>query len=69
MYCEKIDKNMWRCIGEGPRDSVTGKRRQITRRGKTKKKLKIVCCKVLLVSRNKHHLQMMLSLSNSLSDG
>ncbi|MER1958846.1 MAG: site-specific integrase [Solibacillus sp.] len=37
MYCEKIDKNMWRCIGEGPRNSVTGKRRQITRRGKTKK--------------------------------
>ncbi|MEK4425214.1 Arm DNA-binding domain-containing protein [Solibacillus sp. FSL K6-1523] len=37
MFCEKIEKNMWRCIGEGPRNPTTGKRRQVTRRGKTKK--------------------------------
>lgn len=37
MFCEKIDKHIWRCIGEGPRHPITGKRRQITRRGKTKK--------------------------------
>ncbi|WP_369436132.1 tyrosine-type recombinase/integrase [Lysinibacillus fusiformis] len=37
MFCEKIDKQIWRCIGEGPRHPITGKRRQVTRRGKTKK--------------------------------
>ncbi|WP_223557050.1 tyrosine-type recombinase/integrase [Lysinibacillus sphaericus] len=37
MFCEKIDKHTWRCIGEGPRHPISGKRRQVTRRGKTKK--------------------------------
>lgn len=37
MFCERIDKHTWRCIGEGPRHPITGKRRQVTRRGKTKK--------------------------------
>ena len=37
IFCERIDKHTWRCIGEGPRHPITGKRRQVTRRGKTKK--------------------------------
>ena len=37
MFSERIDKHTWRCIGEGPRHPITGKRRQVTRRGKTKK--------------------------------
>lgn len=40
MYVEQISKNKWRCIGEGPRDPITGKRKQITRRGKTQKEAK-----------------------------
>ncbi|MFJ7183831.1 tyrosine-type recombinase/integrase [Lysinibacillus xylanilyticus] len=30
------NKTTWRCTGEGPRNPATGKRRQITRRGKSK---------------------------------
>lgn len=36
MYFEQIDKAIWRCVGEAPRHPVTGKRRQITRRAKSK---------------------------------
>jgi len=32
----QINKTAWRCTGEGPRNPSTGKRRQITRRGKSK---------------------------------
>jgi len=32
----QINKLTWRCTGEGPRNPATGKRRQITRRGKSK---------------------------------
>lgn len=41
MYCERITlkngQTRWRCIADGPRNVATGKRRQIERRGKTKK--------------------------------
>lgn len=36
MHFVQINKTTWRCTGEGPRNPVTGKRRQITRRGKSK---------------------------------
>lgn len=37
MYFKKLDKTTWLCIGEVPKHPVTGKRKQISRRGKTKK--------------------------------
>lgn len=41
MHCEEIKlksgKKRWVCVADAPPDPVTGKRRQITRRGKTKK--------------------------------
>lgn len=41
MYCEKITlksgKISWSCVADGPADPVTGKRKQIPRRGKTKR--------------------------------
>lgn len=41
MYCEQITlksgKKVWSCVADGPPDPVTGKRKQIPRRGKTKK--------------------------------
>lgn len=41
MFCERITlksgKVSWRCIADGPRNPVTGKRRQIERRGKTRR--------------------------------
>lgn len=41
MYYEKIKlksgSTRWICIADGPRNPATGKRRQIKRRGKTKK--------------------------------
>lgn len=37
MYFKQIDKTTWKCVVEAPRDPVTGKRRQISRRGETKK--------------------------------
>ncbi|MFF5994835.1 tyrosine-type recombinase/integrase [Lysinibacillus sp. KU-BSD001] len=40
MYFEQINKNTWRCIADGPRHPVTGKRKQISRRGKTKTEAK-----------------------------
>ncbi|MER2107414.1 MAG: tyrosine-type recombinase/integrase [Solibacillus sp.] len=40
MYFEQLEKNLWKCIGEGPRHPVTGKRKQISRRGKTKSEAK-----------------------------
>ncbi len=36
MHFLQINKTTWRCTGEGPRNPSTGKRRQITRRGKSK---------------------------------
>ncbi|UKJ47311.1 MULTISPECIES: hypothetical protein [Lysinibacillus] len=36
MHFIQINKTPWRCTGEGPRNPTTGKRRQITRRGKSK---------------------------------
>lgn len=40
MYFEQISKTSWKCIGEGPRHPVTGKRKQISRRAKTKTEAK-----------------------------
>lgn len=40
MYFVQLDKKLWKCIGEGPRHPVTGKRRQISRRGKSKSEAK-----------------------------
>ncbi|MER2190661.1 MAG: site-specific integrase [Solibacillus sp.] len=40
MYFEQIEKSLWKCIGEGPRHPVTGKRKQVSRRGKTKAEAK-----------------------------
>lgn len=41
MYCKKITlksgKEKWECVEDGPADPVTGKRKQIRRRGKTRK--------------------------------
>jgi len=41
MYCEQIKlkngQTRWRCISDGPRNPATGKRRQIERRGKTRR--------------------------------
>ncbi|WP_453992183.1 tyrosine-type recombinase/integrase [Bacillus nitroreducens] len=38
MYCKELVKGKkWVCVADGPRDPVTGKRNQISRRGKTKK--------------------------------
>ncbi|MGF9979317.1 tyrosine-type recombinase/integrase [Viridibacillus arvi] len=37
MYYKQIDKKSWLCVGEGPRNPVTGQRKQISRRGKSKK--------------------------------
>lgn len=38
MYCKELIKGKkWVCVADGPSDPVTGKRRQISRRGKTKK--------------------------------
>ncbi|MGE7916681.1 hypothetical protein [Lysinibacillus xylanilyticus] len=36
MHFVQINKTTWRCTGEGPRNPFTGKRRQITPRGKRK---------------------------------
>ena len=36
MHFVQINKTTWRCTGEGPHNPSTGKRRQITRRGKSK---------------------------------
>lgn len=36
MHFVHIHKTTWRCTGEGPRNPSNGKRRQITRRGKSK---------------------------------
>lgn len=36
MHFVQINKSTWRCTGEGPCNPSTGKRRQITRRGKSK---------------------------------
>lgn len=36
MHYVQIIKTTWRCTGEGPRNPANGKRRQITRRGKSK---------------------------------
>lgn len=43
MYCKKVKTKSgerWECIVDGPRDPATGKRKQITRRGKTQKEAK-----------------------------
>lgn len=40
MYFEQINKNLWRCVAEAPRHPVTGKRRQVSRRGKSKTEAK-----------------------------
>lgn len=38
LYFEELVKGKkWLAVGDGPRDPVTGKRKQIARRGKTKK--------------------------------
>ncbi|WP_397537837.1 tyrosine-type recombinase/integrase [Rummeliibacillus pycnus] len=37
MYFKQLDKTTWLCIGEVSKHPVTGKRKQISRRGKTKK--------------------------------
>jgi len=38
VYCKELVKGKkWVCVADGPRDPVTGKRNQISRRGKTKK--------------------------------
>lgn len=37
MHCKELIKGKkWVCVADGPRDPVTGKRKQISRRGKTK---------------------------------
>ncbi|MER1986621.1 MAG: tyrosine-type recombinase/integrase [Solibacillus sp.] len=40
MFFKQIEKNTWVCVADGPPDPVTGKRRQISRRGKTKTEAK-----------------------------
>ncbi|WP_431030014.1 tyrosine-type recombinase/integrase [Lysinibacillus sp. LZ02] len=40
MHFIQIDKNTWKCVADGPRHPVTGKRKQISRRGKTKTEAK-----------------------------
>lgn len=44
MHCEQVTlksgQNRWICIEDGPKDPATGKRKQIRRRGKTKKEAK-----------------------------
>ncbi|WP_413362297.1 tyrosine-type recombinase/integrase [Lysinibacillus sp. 3P01SB] len=40
MFFEQINKTTWRCVADGPRHPVTGKRKQISRRGKTKAEAK-----------------------------
>ncbi|MER2126339.1 site-specific integrase [Solibacillus sp.] len=40
MYFEQLAKDKWKCIGDGPRNPVTGKRKLISRRGKTKAEAK-----------------------------
>ena len=40
MYFEQINKTTWKCVSDGPRHPVTGKRKQISRRGKTKAEAK-----------------------------
>lgn len=41
MYFKELIKGKkWLCIGEGPRDPVTGKRKQVSRRGKSKSEAK-----------------------------
>lgn len=43
MYFKELIKGKkWLCVADGPRDPVTGERKQIARRGKTKKKQKNV---------------------------
>lgn len=37
MHCKRNEKDVWVCVGEGPRHPVTGRRKQITRSAKTKK--------------------------------
>lgn len=37
MHFKQVDKTTWICVTEAPRDPVTGKRRQVSRRGETKK--------------------------------
>ena len=41
MHCNVLIKDKkWVCVADGPRDPVTGKRNQISRRGKTKSEAK-----------------------------
>lgn len=44
VHCEKVElksgKISWECVEDAPRDPATGKRRQITRRGPTKREAK-----------------------------
>ena len=36
MHCKELIKGKkWVCVADGPKDPVTGKRKQISRRGKT----------------------------------
>ncbi|MFG3611228.1 Arm DNA-binding domain-containing protein [Rummeliibacillus stabekisii] len=37
MYYKQLDKTTWRCVGEASKHPVTGKRKQVSLRGKTKK--------------------------------
>ncbi|TDQ35233.1 tyrosine-type recombinase/integrase [Aureibacillus halotolerans] len=37
MHCREVKKGVWECVADGPTDAVTGKRRQLRRRGKTRK--------------------------------
>lgn len=37
MYCRQLDKTTWVCVAEASKHPVTGKRKQVSRRGKTKK--------------------------------
>lgn len=43
MYCKKVKTKTgekWECTADGPRDPATGKRKQVTRRGKTQREAK-----------------------------
>lgn len=37
MYCRKLDNGRWSCTAEATPDPLTGRRRQVSRRGKTKR--------------------------------
>ena len=41
MYCRKLKNGKWSCTGDATADPLTGKRRQVTRRGDTKKEASI----------------------------